>query len=56
MVQLFMKSKVLEHPFGVVQDITHFIKRKVVNFFYDVKTIIKLMGTNLKENLIICKS
>ena len=39
----------------MIKDFAHYVKQKVVNFCYDVKIIIKLMGTNLKENCLLCK-
>ena len=32
------------------------VKNKIVDFCYDVKTIFKLMGANLKENIIWCNN
>jgi hypothetical protein len=40
----------------MIGKLAHYIRRKVVNFYYDFKTLIKSMGINLKENLIICKN
>ena len=40
----------------MIKNIIYYIKKKTVNCFYDFKKLIKLMGTNLKENIIWCNN